>query len=109
MDKISSEDKEVYFLGDINTDVLIPDGYLHRKVQHLCVEQTLVQLINEPKRVTTTSTTGIDLICVSNSEKVIQHGVIKTGLTDHYMLFLVRKAHTEKSTKNHLHTEFHKL
>ncbi len=61
LDKISSEDKEVYFLGDMITDVLIPDGYLHRKVQHLCVEQTLIQLINEPTRVTATSTKELTL------------------------------------------------
>ncbi len=44
-------------------------------------------------RATATSTTGINLIFVSNREKVIQHGVIKMGLTDHYMPFLVRKAY----------------
>ncbi len=100
---------EVYFLGDMNTDILIHDGYLHRKVQHLCVEQTLVQLINEPTRVTATSTTGIDLILVSNREKVIQHGVIKTTYRPLYALFSEENIYTEKRTKNHLHTEFQKL
>ncbi len=104
LDKISSEDKEVYFLGDMNTDVHIPDDYLHRKVQHLRVEQTLVQLINELTRVTAISTTGIDLIFVSNMEKVIQHGVIKTGLTDHYMPFLVRKAYIQRKAPKTIFT-----
>ncbi len=79
----------------MNNDVLISDDFLHRKV-HLCIEETLVQLINEPMHITATSTTGIDLICVSNMDTVIRHGVIKTGLTDHYMPFLVRKAYIQR-------------
>ena len=53
----------------------------------------LSQLIREPTRVTSVSSTLIDL-CITNSpEKVTKSGVIHFGISDHYLVFLTRKAH----------------
>ncbi len=66
------------------------------KISELCDGSLLTLLVKEPTRVTATSSTGIDLIFVTNSEKIIQHGIIKTGITDHYMPFLVRKTYIQR-------------
>ncbi len=79
----------------MNSDILISNGYHKKKISELCIGNLLTQLVKEPTRVTATSSTDIDLIFVTNSEKIIQHGVIKTGITDHYMPFLVRKTYIQ--------------
>ena len=47
------------------------------------------QLITEPKRVTPTSETLIDVIMTSNSALVTDSGVFETHISDHYLVYAV--------------------
>jgi hypothetical protein len=88
---ISSEELEMYVLGDINANMLQPNENNSKRVKRLCNENSLFQLITEPTRVTDKSSTCLDLVFVSHKDRVIQSGVVKLGMSDHYMPFLVRK------------------
>lgn len=52
---------------------------------------SLEQLISKPTRVTQDSSTVIDLILVSNKDKVFQSGVLPFGISDHSVTFCSRK------------------
>ena len=49
------------------------------------------QIIKEPTRVTTTTSSTIDLILVSDVDKISQSGVIDVGKSDHSLIFCTRK------------------
>jgi len=51
----------------------------------------LTQVIKEPTRICSTSSTGIDLILVSDSDKISQCGVIHTTFSDHSIIYCTRK------------------
>ena len=49
------------------------------------------QLIKEPTRVTVQSSTLIDHIAFSNADNIVESGVLKITLSDHYLVYAVRK------------------
>ena len=69
--KCDMEDKELILAVDLNCDVnkLAPDQHTH-KLQTLCSIYQLYQVINEPTRITKTTSTPIDLILTNKSEYI---------------------------------------
>ena len=60
----------------------------------------LKQLIKVPMRITSNTTTLINHILTSSSEKLVQAGIIETSLSDHQLLFCTReKVKREKPNK----------
>jgi hypothetical protein len=57
----------------------------------------LDQIINELTRVTRTSASLIDLFFTNRRESISQSGVIHLGLSDHSMIYAVRKFIVPKS------------
>ncbi len=53
--------------------------------------------IHEPTRETDTSNALLDHVWSSNPEYIKQSGVVKTGISDHYMVFTVH----QHKTNNH--------
>ena len=51
----------------------------------------LKQLITEPTRETTNTATLIDHIAVSNTNNIVESGVTKTAMSDHYLAYAIRK------------------
>ena len=51
----------------------------------------LNQLIEEPTRVTKTTATLIDHFITNSSDKISKNGVIHTGLSDHSLIYGIRK------------------
>ena len=51
----------------------------------------LHQLIESPSRETLTTTTVIDHIATTNKSNIVTYGVHKTSLSDHYLIYCVRK------------------
>lgn len=47
------------------------------------------QLITQPTRVTATSKSLIDVIMTSNSALIAESGVMKTHISDHYLVYAV--------------------
>ena len=51
----------------------------------------LTQIINKPTRITLTSKSLIDLIFTNQESRVVSHGVIDCGISDHCLVYVVRK------------------
>ena len=79
-------------MGDLNCDVSkFPSESNTRKLQFLSLLYQLDQLISEPTRVTGTSATLIDLFFTDKPENMIQSREAHTGISDHSLMYAVRK------------------
>ena len=89
---IDDENKEIYILGDLNCDLLksISDQPT-TKLKSIFEMYQLTQLIDEATRITTTSNTLIDHFITNTQEKICKSGVIHTGISDHSMIYAIRK------------------
>ena len=88
-DKFESMDLDIILLGDLNCDVSSKNPNIHTKrLIELAENYRLTQLIDKPTRVTQASSTTIDLIFTSDSNKVNFSDVVQVGLSDHYMVVL---------------------
>ena len=103
---IDKEDKEIILLGDTNCDFS-----QHNKEQpldnnnakHTCNIYELFsfkQLINDPTRDALSSSTTIDHIATTAMNNFVQSGAFKTSMSDHFMVFCMRKVRGAKE-KNH--------
>ena len=66
----------------------------------------LHQLINEPTRVTDTTSTLIDLIYTNYSDKVVCSGVCHISISDHSLIFAYRKLSIGVASKRHNTIEY---
>ncbi len=101
LSKVSSSDSEMVLLGDLNCDFL-PDVYTKEvsDLKFVCDLHQLQQQIRLPTRVTDHSKTLIDLYFTSNPELYVDCGVIQTSISDHYMIYAIRKGKPVKSVNN---------
>ena len=107
--KLLPEEKEIYFLGDFNINILFNGksildntknididspaaSFIAKQYNELCSLFSLKQLIKEPTRITSSSSTLIDHILTNSTQKISQSGVIDTTLSDHQMVYCTRKA-----------------
>ena len=90
--KCDSESKEMITMGDLNCDFgkSPPDTYTNRIISLNNLYQ-MVNLINEPTRVTETSASTIDLILSNTPGNIVSSGVSHVGISDHSLIYAVRK------------------
>ena len=98
---LDSENKEIILLGDSNCDILpnCEDGgrlnrVLPAHLMHILELNDLFgfqQLIKKGTRETLESTTLIDHIATTNKSNIVTSGVHETSISDHYMVYCVRK------------------
>ena len=117
--KLLPEEKEIYFLGDFNINILFNGksildntknididspaaSLIAKQYNELCSLFSLKQLIKEPTRITSSSSTLIDHILTNSTQKISQSGVIDTTLSDHQMVYCTRKA---LRMKTHAHKQ----
>ncbi|PIK46418.1 hypothetical protein BSL78_16704 [Apostichopus japonicus] len=88
---------ETLILGDFNLDLLptCKKG-LTKDMHDYTRRNELSQMISEPTRVTLHSRTLLDHIYVNRKNYVTQSGVIPTGLSDHRLIYAVRRANKPK-------------
>ena len=95
-----SEGKEIILIGDTNCDLLHRDTACNldhvipnhvKRIVDIYDAYGLKQLITEPTRETTYTATLIDHIAVSNTNNIVESGVIKTAMSDHYLVYAIRK------------------
>ena len=60
-------------------------------INDICNTLGAVQLINEPTRETESTASLIDILITTKEECIRKNGVIKTSISDHYMLYAIRK------------------
>ena len=93
--------KEIILLSDMNCDVTSIDSPQTDSNQNLpnstkCLLDLynsfgLKQLISEPTRETIDTSSIIEYIAVSHRSNVVESGVLKTCITDHYLVYVCRK------------------
>ena len=91
---VDNENKEMYILGDLNCNMLKTNNDSNiptKKIKPLYELYQLTQLIDEATRVTPTTTSLIDHIVTNMPEKISDSCVIHTGISDHSLVFAIRK------------------
>lgn len=87
------------------------------KLLNVCEIYGLKQLITELTRVTAKSQSLIALCLITNTpDKIVRSGVVPLGISDHFLIYLIRKMHysnpdgvkviTKRSLKNFKTAEF---
>lgn len=87
--KCNSIYDDIYILGDFNLDISKKCNI--RKISSLARNSNTEQLIKEYTRITEKSKSILDLIFVSRPEFVVSSGVHSLGLSDHSLIYVVRK------------------
>ena len=90
MKAIDNENKEMYILGDLNCDVMKADKDSNTPTKKIKSLYELYQL-DKRTRVTMTTSSLIDHIVTNTPEKIFDAGVIHTGISDHSLVFAIRK------------------
>ena len=91
LDRASSENNELLFLGDFNQDLLPKRLTVDaRDLRQTFSTYQLTQLIKSLTRIANRSKTLIDHIYTSDSNKVIASGVSQCAISDHSLIYLVR-------------------
>ena len=97
VEKLSTENDILVFLGDFNVDELKSN-----RLKDLMVLYGLSQQISSPTRITKDSSTLIDHIYTTDSFGSQKSGVMPFGCSDHHLIYTVRccfrKKHEEHST-----------
>ena len=88
------EDKEMVLVGDFNCDWSLESSNSNPQKTRLVDIANLFQLeqqINEPTRVTKTTSTLIDLAFSNRPELIVTSGVEHLGISDHSLIYICRK------------------
>ena len=109
---------EVYFLGDFNVNLLLNDKFILKenqsldvrnlssplvsKYKELCQTFSLKEIIQEPTRVTSNTSSLLDHILTNAGWKISQKGVIDVGLSDHQLIYCTQKI---LRTKANMHNQ----
>ena len=92
--QIDDENKEMFILGDLNCNLLQERALFNvpaSKLSSIYELYQLSQLINEPTRVTLTTSSLIDHVVTNTPEKISHSGVVLTGISDHSLIYAIRK------------------
>ena len=96
--KCDMENKELIIVGDLNCHVnKVPLDSPTHKLQTLSSLYQLTQVINDPTRVTETTSTLMDLILTNKAENISCAGVLHLSISDHSLVYVVRKFELPKS------------
>ena len=100
--RLDAKNVEYYLLGDLNCDLGAP--VLDRNSRLLTDIADLYgmhQLINEPTRITESSSTIIDHIFTNTPDKIVSSGVSHVSISDHSLIYAFRKLSTGIYSKDH--------
>lgn len=84
----NSISQETIILGDLNTDMQKHNTLIFK---HFVKSYALKQLTVDPTRITLKTQTIIDIILVSDHSKICRSGVLEAGISDHCIVYLIRK------------------
>ena len=93
---LDKEGKEIILLGDTNCDLTqkqaeqsIDNNSKH--MLHLYELFSFNELVEEPTRVTLTTSSIIDHIATTCARNIVKSGVHEVSMSDHYMAYCIRK------------------
>ena len=91
---LDAENLEFFILGDLNVNIdQSIESYNKNTLNEIFDIYGLDQLIQEPTRVTESSSSLIDLCLTNSLTTVVVSGVIHLSISDHSLIYVVRKAH----------------
>ena len=100
--RLDTLNAEFYIMGDINCNVAAPElDHNSRLLNDIANLFSLHQLINEPTRVSLTSSSLIDLIFTNCSDRLSFCGVYPTTINDHSLVYAYRKLSAGVQSGNH--------
>ena len=90
--KLEAEGKEYHIVGDLNCNLLDTEKNVHsRQLTDIMDIYQLEQIITEPTRITIDAASLIDVFITNSPLKVKSSGVIRLGISDHYMIYVCTK------------------
>ena len=82
----------IYIVGDLNCNLLDTEKNVHsRQLTDIMDIYQLEQIITEPTRITTDTASLIDVFITNSAQTVKSSGVIRLGISDHYMIYACTK------------------
>ena len=103
--KLHVEQVEYYVMGDLNCNLGSPtldhNSTLLYTITNLF---SLHQLIDEPTRITESSSTLLDVIFTNMPDRIVCSGVSHIGISDHSLVYAFRKLSTGVSDSRRGHT-----
>ena len=103
---VDNENKEIYILGDLNINLLAQNASICKKLQEIMELYQLTQIINDPTRITESSRSLLDVCITSTPEKIISSGVIHLGISDHSLIYAIRKLNCIPKTRAQTSVEY---
>ncbi len=97
-----NENKEIYILGDLNINLLAQNVSIAKKLQQIMELYQLTQIIDDPTRITESTKSLLDVCITSSTEKIISSGVIHQGISDHSLIYAIRKLNYVPKNAEHL-------
>ena len=98
---VDNEDKQLYILGDINCDMFNELSHATKKLNSIIQLYQLSQIVNKPTRETISTSSLLHVSITSNPEKIILSEVISTGVSDHNLVFVLRKINSLLKSRYH--------
>ena len=96
--KLEAEGKEYHIVGDLNCNLLDTEKNVHsRQLTDIMDIYQLEQIITEPTRITIDTASLIDVFITNSPLKVKSSGVIRLGISDHYMIYACTKDAVNRS------------
>ena len=81
---VSLRKKPVFVLGDLNEDLLVPNNKLSKIIHQL----NFCQTITKPTRITSTSSTLLDVVITNKQQMIVYSDVISCPIADHELVTL---------------------
>ena len=109
LQKLDSQNKKCYLMGDFNLDLLKIEENQHTKdFINVMFSSTFYPLITKPTRITNSSATLIDNIFVNNLDEGHKCGILFTDLSDHLPVFQMTTS-VNKSSPIHGNVKFRQI
>ena len=102
LQRLSNEHKDIYLMGDFNTDLSLPHNNSSRRLLNTLLSYAIRPHIDQPTRITNSTQTLIDNI-FSNNYNDSLNGTIYSDISDHLPIFTISRIKTPiMSNKNNL-------
>ena len=108
--RLDSQNVDFYLLGDLNCNLASSTFDTNTNLLTSIADiYSLHQLIREPTRITSSSSTLLDLIFTNCPDKVACSGVSHVGISDHSLVYAYRKLCIDRSGSGHKTVTYRKF
>lgn len=100
--------QEIIIMGDLNTDMQKHDTSIYKQFNLFWESYALKQIIVDPTSIMHKTKTVFDIVLVSDKSKVCRSGVLDAGISDHCIVYVIRKSRRE-AIRQHNTVKFRSL